>query len=244
MTDLSGKVALVIGGTRGIGGAISRRFARDGAALAVVHQGRQDAAAQLAMDLAGGSVLAVQGNAGSPTDLKRVLDEVLARFGRVDMLVYVAGMAITGDLADYPDDAFDRVFALNVRGAFDAVRRLAPVMGDGGRVILIGSAVADHAPGAGLTLYAASKAALGGLVRGLARDLAPRGITANLVQPGPVDTERNPARGPHASANQVPLAIKRHGTPEELASLVAWLASPDAAFVTGATYAIDGGWGA
>lgn len=244
MADLSGKVALVVGGTRGIGAAISRRLAADGASLAIVHRSRADEAAQLATELGSDRALLLQADVSVTTELAHAIGEVIARFGRVDILVQVAGMAINGDLASYGDDAFDRVFALNVRAPFEAVRRLAPSMLDGGRIILIGSVVADRAPGAGVTLYAASKAALGGLVRGLARDLGPRSITANLVQPGPIDTERNPADGPDAEANRVPLAIQRHGTPGEVAGLVAWLTSPEAAFVTGATYTIDGGWSA
>lgn len=118
------------------------------------------------------------------------------------------------------------------------------MMEAGGRIITIGSIVADHMPGSGGTLYAASKSALGGMTRGLARDLGARGITANLVQPGPIDTERNPPNGPNAAANRTPLAIPRHGTPEEVAGLVAYLASPEAGFVTGSTYDIDGGWSA
>ena len=147
-------------------------------------------------------------------------------------------------MTDYADDAFDRVFAVNVRAPFLAARKVAETMNEGGRIITIGSIVADRMPGEGGTLYAASKSALGGLTRGLARDLGGRGITVNLVQPGPIDTERNPANGPDAAGNRAPLAIARHGTVEEVAGLVAYLASDAAAFVTGAVYNIDGGWSA
>lgn len=166
------------------------------------------------------------------------------RFGPIDILVNVAGTAETGDLQAYAIDAFDRLFSLNARAPFLAAQAVAADMPSGGRIITIGSIVASRAPGAGLTLYAASNAALGGLTRGLARELGPRGITANLIQPGPMDTERNPADGPHAEQNRAPLAIRRHGTPDEVAGLVAYLASAEAGFITGATYDIDGGWSA
>ncbi|WP_374130273.1 SDR family oxidoreductase [Sphingomonas sp. 28-62-20] len=165
-------------------------------------------------------------------------------FGGLDILVSVAGTAILGALETYADDAFDRSFALNVKAPFLTAKRAASLMTKGGRIITIGSIVADRMPGAGGTLYAASKAALGGMTRGLARDLGPREVTANLVQSGPIDTERNPADGPNAALNRTPLAIPRHGTADEVASLVAYLAPPEAGFVTGSTYNIDGGWSA
>ena len=246
MRTLQGKVALVIGGTRGIGAAISRRMAADGASLTIVHLSRTDAAEALAMDLrdTGTAVQLIQADISDSKALNTTIDAAVAHFGRIDILVTVAGMAIVGPLDEYADDAFDRIFALNVRVPFVAAKRASAAMPSGGRIITIGSIVADRMPGAGGTLYAASKSALGGMTRGLARDLGSRGITANLVQPGPIGTDRNPANGPNADANRSPLAIPRHGTVEEVAALVAYLASPDAGFVTGATYNIDGGWSA
>lgn len=242
----AGKVALVIGGTRGIGAAISRRFATDSAAVAMIHRSRSDEADALLAQLraAGGEALTIAADVSDPAALDAAIDQAVAHFGRLDILVNNAGLAITGPLADYPPDAFDRTFALNVRAPFLAAQKAARVMGEGGRIITIGSIVADRMPGAGGTLYAASKAALAGMTRGLARDLGERRITANLVQPGPIDTERNPGDGPNAEANRAPLAIRRHGTIEEVAALVAYLASEAAGFVTGSVYNIDGGWSA
>ena len=246
MTALHGKIALVIGGTRGIGAAITRRLAADGASLAVIYRSRADDARLFVhgIEHSGGAVFAVQADVSDAAALRAAIDTVIARYGTIDILVNVAGMSENGTLASYADDAFDRVFAVNVRAPFIAAQRVAAAMTTGGRIITIGSIVADRAPGEGVTLYAASKSALAGMTRGLARDLGPRGITANLVQPGPVDTERNPADGPNAEANRVPLAIRRHGTPDEVAGLVAYLASDEAGFITGAVYNIDGGWSA
>jgi 3-oxoacyl-[acyl-carrier protein] reductase len=243
---LDGKVALIIGGSRGIGAAISRRMAADGASVAIIHLSRADEAAALAagIEAAGTRTLVIQADVADPAALSDAIDATVRRFGRLDILVNNAGLALTGPLEDYPTDAFDRMFAVNVRAPFLAARKAAAIMTQGGRIITIGSIVADRMPGAGGTLYAASKSALGGLTRGLARDLGPRGITANLVQPGPIDTERNPADGPNAAGNRAPLAIVRHGTADEVAGLVSYLASDEAAFVTGAVYNIDGGWSA
>jgi len=243
---LEGKVALVIGGTRGIGAAISRRMAADGASVAIIYLSRSAEAESLERELLGEGtiVFMIQADVSDPSALTAAIDKVAMHFGRLDVLVNVAGMAIVGPLDAFADDAFDRIFALNVRAPFLAAKKASAMMEEGGRIITVGSIVADRMPGGGGTLYAASKAALGGMTRGLARDLGRRGITANLVQPGPIDTERNPADGPNAAANRTPLAIPRHGTPNEVASLVAYLASADAAFVTGATYNIDGGWSA
>jgi len=247
MNGASGnKVALVIGGTRGIGAAISRRLAAEGCAMGMVHLSRSDEAAHFAAEVeaCGAQVLLLRADVSDPDALMGAIDRTVAHFGRIDILINNAGLAITGPLDAYSVDDFDRVFAVNVRAPFLAAQRVTKSMPDGGRIITIGSIVADRMPGPGGTLYAASKSALGGMTRGLARDLGHRGITANLIQPGPTDTERNPSDGPAAAANRSPLAIPRHGKPDEVAALVAYLASDAAAFVTGATYNIDGGWSA
>ena len=230
MLVLDGKVAIVIGGTRGIGAAISRRLAADGASVGITYLSRSDDAERLAAALRseGSHALLVQADVSDPLALNDAIDRIVSHFGRLDILVSVAGTAIVGPLEAYAEDAFDRTFALNVRAPFVAAKKAASLMGEGGRIVAIGSIVADRMPGAGGTLYAASKAALGGMTRGLARDLGERGITVNLVQPGPIDTERNPADGPNAEANRSPLAIPRHGTPDEVAGLVAYLTSPEA----------------
>lgn len=237
---LAGKTAIVIGGTRGIGGAISRGLAAQGASVAMFFQNRADEAERLAAEIGG---LALQCDVSDVAAQDAAIDEALAHLGRLDILVCNAGLTITGALADYEDDAFDRSFAINTRAPFYAARKAAQVMADDGRVILIGSSISEALPGPGATLYAASKAALAGMVRGLARDLGERRIAANLVNPGPIATERN--NGGDSDRGNVaagPLVLKRYGTPEEVAALVVHLALPQGAYITGQVYNVDGGW--
>lgn len=236
---LLGRTAIVIGGTRGIGGAISRGLAAKGAAVAMFYQSRGEDAETLAAEIGG---LALRCDVSDVTAQDTAIDEALAHLGRLDILVCNAGLTITGPLADYADDAFDRSFAINTRAPFYAARKAAQVMADEGRVILIGSSISETLPGPGATLYAASKAALAGMVRGLARDLGPRGITANLVNPGPIATERNPEGSDRGNVGAGPLVLKRYGTPEEVAALVVHLALPEGAYITGQVYNVDGGW--
>ena len=240
------RIAFITGGTRGIGAAIARKLAAEGSSIAATYLSRSKEADRLIAELsdAGVEALAICADVSDPAALLAAMDATVAHFGRLDILVNNAGLAIVGPLGDYAPDAFNRVFAINVRAPFLAAQKAASIMKQGGRIITIGSIVADRMPGAGGTLYAASKSALGGLTRGLARDLGGRGITVNLIQPGPIDTERHPADGPDAVANRTPLAIQRHGTADEVAGLVAYLASDAAAFVTGSVHNIDGGWSA
>jgi 3-oxoacyl-[acyl-carrier protein] reductase len=241
----SDKVALIIGGSRGIGGAITRRLATDGVSVCFTYANRGSEAEAMCQSLSpAGRSFGLQLDASQLMAADEAVDAVIERFGRLDILVANAGKAVCGLLGDHSVEAFDEVFSLNVRSPFLAARAAARAMKENGRIIIIGSIMAARTPTKGNTLYAASKAALIGLVRGLARDFGDRKITANLVQPGPIDTERNPGDGPNAPELHSYLAIKRHGTPTEIAALVAYLVSDEAAFVTGSVYNIDGGFSA
>ena len=215
MRNLQGKVAFVTGGSRGIGAAIVRRLAADGADVAFTYVSASSAgkAGELVAEIqaGGGRALAIQADAADADQLRRAAERALDELGPVDVLVNNAGVFIAGDLAQASLDDYERTMAVNVRAPFVAVQALQPSMPNGGRIINIGSCLAERAGRAGVTIYAASKSALLGLTRGLARDLGPRGITVNVVHPGPIDTDMNPADGERAGDMVAVLSLPHYG---------------------------------
>jgi 3-oxoacyl-[acyl-carrier protein] reductase len=243
---LKGKRALVTGGSRGIGAAIVKRLAAEGADVALTYANSPDRATQVAAaaQSLGVRALAIQADSADAAALVAAVDRTAAAFGGLDILVNNAGVAAIAPIETFTLADFDRTFAINVRAVFVATQAAVKHMTAGGRVINIGSTNAERMPFAGGGVYAASKSALQGLVQGIARDLGPRGITINNVQPGPVDTEMNPAAGDFAEVMKGFMAVPRYGTGDEIAAMVAYLAGPEAAYVTGASLMIDGGFSA
>ncbi|MFG0515496.1 SDR family oxidoreductase [Kluyvera intermedia] len=237
MTLFHNKSVLVLGGSRGIGAAIVRRFTAEGASVVFSYAGSREAAEQIATET--GSQAVHADSADRDAVIKLVSDS-----GPLDILVVNAGIILFGDALEQDPDDVDRLFRINIHAPYHAAVEAARKMRDGGRIIVIGSVNGDRMPLPGLAAYAVSKSALQGLARGLARDFGPQGITVNVVQPGPIDTDANPEDGPLKELMHSFMAIKRHGRAEEVAGMVAWLAGPEASFVTGAMHTIDGAFGA
>ena len=243
MTSLRNKVALVTGGSRGIGAAIVKRLVADGAAVAFTYVSSAPKAEALAAELAqqGARVLAIQADSAEAAALTAAVKQAATAFGQIDILVNSAGIANNKSLEDHTLAEFRHMMAVHVEAPFVAAQAVLPYMAEGGRIITIGSNLAERVPGANTTLYATSKAALLGLTKGLARDLGPRRITVNLIQPGPTDTDMNPADGPYADWMRSQMAIPEFGRGADVAAFVAWVASEESRFVTGAALTIDGG---
>jgi NAD(P)-dependent dehydrogenase (short-subunit alcohol dehydrogenase family) len=238
---LDGKAALVTGGSRGIGGATAVRLARAGADVALTYVSAKEAADDVvrAVEALGRRAVALRADAADPAEAAGAVERAADALGGLDVLVNNAGVGVLGPLESLSLSDVDRVLAVNVRGVFLASQAAAGRMGAGGRIITIGTCMTQRVPGPGGTLYAMSKAALTGLNRALARELGPRGITANIVHPGPIDTDLNPADGPYAAGQAALTALGRFGTAAEVADTVAHLAG--AAYMTGAEVAVDGG---
>ncbi|MBT2235149.1 SDR family oxidoreductase [Nonomuraea sp. NEAU-A123] len=237
------RVALVTGGSRGIGAAIVRRLARDGMRVAFTYATKQDRAGQVVDEVAAGQgqALCLEADVADPAAIAAAVERSVEVWGRLDVVVANAGVARAGGIDALAAEDIDRMIDVNVRGVVHTIRAALPHLGDAGRIVTIGSVNAERTPFAGAAAYAMTKAAVAGLVRGLARDLGPRGITVNNVQPGPTANDSMSADGPAAQAMTKWLALPRIGAPEEIAALVAHLVGPEAAFITGASLTIDGG---
>ncbi|MDY7225567.1 SDR family oxidoreductase [Hyalangium rubrum] len=240
----SGTVALVTGGSRGIGAAIVRRLAKDGAAVAFTYSSSPEKAEEVVREVqaAGGKALAIRADSADAKAVQAAVDETVRKFGRLDVLANNAGILRLGTVDEYSLEDFDRMVAVNVRAVFVAAQAAARHMTRGGRIITIGSISAVRAAFPGSSVYSMTKSAVAGMVRGLAIDLAPRGITVNNVQPGPTATDMNPEDAPYLEAVKGMMPVRRLGGAEEIAGMVAYLASPEAAFVTGSSLTIDGGY--
>jgi 3-oxoacyl-[acyl-carrier protein] reductase len=243
---LNNKHALVTGGSRGIGAAIAKRLAAEGANVALTYSSSPNRATEVVKSVQANGVksLAIQADSADAAAVVAAVEQTVKEFGAIDILVNNAGIGVFGPLDEFKLADFDRTFGVNVRSVFVAAQAAAKHMKSGGRIINIGSCNAERMPFPGGGVYAMSKSALQGLVQGLSRDLGPRGITINNVQPGPIDTEMNPAQGEFAEMLLKFMALPHYGTVDDIAGFVAYLASPEAGYITGANLMIDGGFSA
>ncbi|TQM32793.1 SDR family NAD(P)-dependent oxidoreductase [Nocardia bhagyanarayanae] len=244
MTELTGKVALVTGGSRGIGAAIAQRLADAGAAIGLTYVQAADQARAVAKQIEnkGGKATIIQADLTRPETAAEAVEQTVRELGRIDILVNNAGFLAYGPLAEVSVAELDRVLAVDIQSVFLATQAAARHMGDGGRIISIGSCFNGRVPGSNFVLQAMAKSALIGLTKGLARELGPLGITATVVDPGPIDTDMNPADGETAEFQRSLTALGRYGAAEDIAAAVAYLAGPGGRYVTGTALAVDGGY--
>ena len=241
--NLEGKVALITGGSRGIGAAIAKRLAADGANVAITYTKGADAAATVVKEIerAGQKAIAIQADAADADAVKAAVEKTVTTFGRLDILVNNAGTAVPKRFEETTLEELDRLMDINIRGVFVATQAALKQMKSGGRIISIGSAVGERALTPGLVPYSATKGAVKMFTQGLSREVASRGITVNNVQPGPIDTDLNPATGEWAIPQKAFTALGRYGHVDEVAALVAFVAGPESSYITGANLNVDGG---
>ena len=243
---LEGKVALVTGGSRGIGAAIAKRLAADGASVAITYTKDGAAASSVVKEIerGGGKALAIKADAADAGAVQGAVEKAVSTFGRLDVLVNNAGTAIPKKFEETTLEELDRVIDINIRGALVATQAALKYMKSGGRIIMIGSSVGERVSTPGLVAYAATKGAVKMFTQALSREVGSRGITVNNVQPGPIDTDLNPAAGDWAVPQRAVTALDRYGRVDEVAALVAFVAGPEASYITGANLTVDGGMNA
>ncbi|MEQ7798684.1 SDR family oxidoreductase [Pedobacter sp. ASV1-7] len=246
MKRFENKVALVTGGSRGIGAAITKRLAVEGASVVLTYSKSREKGEAIAAEInaSGGRALAIEADSADPHAVGHAVHKVVAEFGRIDILVNNAGLFMVKAFEEHTLEDYDQMMGINVKAVYAASLAAANHFSEGGRVITIGSNMADHAAGSDTTLYTMSKSALAGFTRGLARDLGKKGVTVNLVQPGPINTDMNPSDSDVADFLRSRMALSEYGTVEDIAGLVTFLASEEGKFITGTAITIDGGFNA